>query len=104
MNTQAHKSIRTATIWRIIGWGTLAFLLLLPALAMQVTDEVNWTSSDFVIGGFLLATLGLGIEAAVRFLRGWRARLIAGGIVLFVFMVIWAELAVGLFGSPFAGS
>ena len=54
--------------------------------------------------GTLMAILGLAIEAAVRVLASWRARLAAIAAAILVFLSIWAELAVGLFGTPFAGS
>lgn len=91
-------------IWRLILWGTLALLLLTPAIAMQFTTEVDWSASDFVIMGALLATLGLGIEAAMRLLRDWPTRLAASAAAVLVFLAIWVELAVGVFGTPFAGS
>lgn len=91
-------------MWRAILWGGLALVLALPAAAMQFTREVDWTASDFVIMGLLLAALGLGIEAAMRWLRDWPARLAAATAVVLVFLAIWAELAVGVFGTPFAGS
>mgnify|MGYP000052914072 CR=1 FL=1 len=97
------RVIRAA--WRAFLWGGLALLLLIPALAMQFEAEgVHWTASDFAIMGVLLAALGLGIEASVRRLRNWRSRLIAIGAALSVFLLIWVELAVGVFGTPFAGN
>jgi hypothetical protein len=91
-------------MWRGILWGTLALLLLTPALAMQFTSEVDWSASDFIIMGVLLAVLGLGIEAVMRMLRDWPARLAASAAVVLVFLAVWVELAVGVFGTPFAGS
>ena len=41
--------------WRVRGWGTIAGLIALPAIAMQYTGEVNWTASDFV---FAIVMLG----------------------------------------------
>jgi hypothetical protein len=43
-----------------------AFVLLLPLVAMQITDEVDWGLADFVIAGALLAGTGLLLELAVR--------------------------------------
>lgn len=43
-------------------------------------------------------------EAAVRLLGDWRSRLLAIGAVVGLFLLIWVELAVGLIGTPFAGS
>ncbi|PKD20409.1 hypothetical protein APR41_14120 [Salegentibacter salinarum] len=79
-------------------------LLLIPFIAMQFTNEVVWTASDFIIMGILLLVTGLGIDLVLRKFSSTRNRLIIGGIILAVFFVIWAELAVGIFGSPFAGS
>lgn len=104
MDTSSNRTNGVRGIWRAILWGTLALLLLIPALAMQFTSEVNWSVSDFVIMGGLLATLGLGIEIVMRLLRDWPARLAAGMGVLLLFLAIWVELAVGVFGTPFAGS
>lgn len=104
MDTSINRASGVRGMWRAILWGTLALLLLTPALAMQFTAEVDWSASDFAIMGVLLATLGLGIEIAMRLLRSWPARLAASTAVLLVFLAIWVELAVGIFGTPFAGS
>ena len=39
-------------------WGTAAGLMLLPFLAMQVTDEVVRDLADFAFAGALLAGFG----------------------------------------------
>jgi hypothetical protein len=43
-----------------------ALVLLLPLVAMQITDEVDWGLADFVLAGALLAGTGLLLELAVR--------------------------------------
>jgi hypothetical protein len=43
-----------------------AFILLVPLVAMQITDEVDWGLADFVFAGALLAGTGLLLELAVR--------------------------------------
>lgn len=72
-------------------------LLLIPLVAMQFTDEVNWDLTDFVIMGVLLLVTGLLCELVLRRVKHVRGRIIICGIVLFVFFLVWAELAVGLF-------
>lgn len=79
-------------------------LLLIPFIAMQFSSEVVWTVSDFIIMGILLMVTGLGIDLVLRKVSSSKNRLIIGGIILAVFFMIWAELAVGVFGTPFAGS
>ena len=39
----------------ILIWGAAALLLLLPLLAMQFTDEVDWDLADFIIMAAMLA-------------------------------------------------
>lgn len=81
-----------------------AAILLIPFVAMQFTGEVNWTASDFVIMGVLLLGTGLLLQFAANRLRSGKSRLIAIGAIAFAFLFVWAELAVGIVGSPFAGS
>lgn len=81
-----------------------AFILMLPLIAMQFTNEVDWTASDFLIMGVLLFGTGLAIELVLRKVKSTTSRLIVCAIILGAFFLIWAELAVGIFGTPFAGS
>lgn len=81
-----------------------AAILLIPFIAMQFTGEVNWTASDFVIMGVLLFGTGLLLQFAANRLRSGKSRLLVLGAIGFAFLLVWAELAVGLVGSPFAGS
>ena len=79
-------------------------LLMIPFVAMQFSDEVNWSMFDFVVAGTLLYILGISIDAVIR-KRNWgRRRIVWVALILMLFFLIWAELAVGIFGSPFAGS
>lgn len=90
---------------RLIGIVLTALLLLMvPLIAMQFTDEVNWDLFDFVVMGGLLLGTGLVCEWVLRSVKTLQNRIIVCAIVLFAFLLIWAELAVGIFGSPFAGS
>ena len=84
--------------------GVVVFILLIPLVAMQFTKEVNWDIRDFAIMGILLLTTGVTIEILTRIVKSAQLKLAFTLIILLVLFLIWAELAVGIFGSPFAGS
>jgi len=83
---------------------TVVILLLIPLIAMQFTNEVKWDLADFVIMGSLLVGTGLMCEMVMRKVKKIEYRIAICVGLLAVLFLIWAELAVGIFGSPFAGS
>lgn len=82
----------------------VALLLLIPLVAMLFTEEVNWDMLDFVVMGILLLGTGLLCELVMRKVRNMDYRIGILAFILVALFLIWAELAVGVFGSPFAGS
>jgi len=79
-------------------------ILAIPLVAMQFTEEVDWGLFDFLIGGILLFSTFLLLNFAFQKFKKSNYRwMIVIGIIL-TFILVWAELAVGIFGSPFAGS
>ena len=90
---------------RLIGILTsIPLLLLVPLIAMQYSTEVQWGAFDFLVAGFLLLVTGLALELILRKAATRRQRIILGIVLLVVFLLVWVELAVGLFGTIFAGS
>ena len=81
----------------------VGLLLLIPLIAMQLTNEVNWSFFDFIIMGALLTITGLLIGIILQKVANSKNRLILIITIVMMFFLIWAELAVGLFGTPFAG-
>ena len=79
-------------------------LLTIPLIAMQLTDEVEWSLFDFIIMGTLLLITGLMGEIIFKRVKNSKHRLILYIIIAMIFFLVWAELAVGIFGTPFAGS
>lgn len=79
-------------------------LLLIPLIAMQFTEEVNWTAFDFLVAGGLLTGAALTVSVLAERLKQPKHKLALTLVALAVVLVLWAELAVGLFGSPLAGS
>ena len=81
-----------------------AAILLAPYIAMQFDSGVNWDMFDFVIAGVLMAGIGLAYVLSTMQVRNPRTRLIALAVFAAVLLLNWVELAVGLVGTPFAGS
>ena len=78
-------------------------LLFIPFVAMQFTDNVQWTYGDFIIMGCMLTVYMLTINFAPNSLYGVKKSLLIL-ILGLLFLLLWAELALGIFSSPFAGS
>lgn len=93
MNAIAAPAARRV---RAIYWSIAALILLLPAIAMNVTAGVDWTWGDFAVMGGLLALVGIGIELALRARISARKRALAIAAIVGLFLLVWAELAVGL--------
>lgn len=80
------------------------FLLLIPLIAMQFSEEVQWTIADFLVAGVLLYGTGLLCELILRKVKKAKLRIALCIAILIALLLIWAEMAVGVFGTPFAGS
>ena len=79
-------------------------ILFIPIIAMNYTNEVNWNLLDFVIAGVLLIGTGLMCEFTLRKIKKTKYRIAIILAILVSLLIIWAELAVGIFGSPFSGN
>lgn len=93
------KNTRLKIIIAVVG-----VLLLIPLVVMQFTDEGDWGVRDFIIMGVMLLGTGLLLELVLRKVKSLKNRILIGGAILLGFFLIWAELAVGIFGTPIAGS
>ncbi|AOS97312.1 hypothetical protein AUP74_01881 [Microbulbifer aggregans] len=80
-------------LWLLL---SVAVILLIPFIAMQVTEEVQWGPGDFLVMGTLLLVLGsLCIFVLGKVASRWRLPVI--GLFILTFLWVWAELAVGVF-------
>lgn len=94
------KSEGNDLIWqnKVFLWMALAtgLLLLVPLIAMQFTNQVNWASGDFGVMGLLLFGMGSLFVLAARKVN--RKYWVGIGFALAVaFLYVWAEMAVGIF-------
>ncbi len=81
----------------------VGLLLLIPLIAMQLTNEVNWSFFDFIIMGGMLTITGLLIGRILKQFKPSENRILLIAIIIVIFLLIWAELGVGIFGTRFAG-
>jgi hypothetical protein len=74
-----------------------ALLLLVPFTAMHLTSEVRWGVEDFVLAALLLFGTGAGMVLVARRAKRTGPRIAFIGLLAFTFVLVWAELAVGIF-------
>ncbi len=75
----------------------VGFILLVPLVAMQITEEVDWSAVDFVVAGALLLGAGFSYELVARKTENAKYKIAAGFGIFMTVLLIWAELAVGIF-------
>jgi len=79
-------------------------LLIIPLIGISFTDEFDWSLSDFIVAGLILLVFSLTANFIVLRISNRNRRVFFMTILLILFLLVWAELAVGIFGTPFAGS
>ena len=75
-----------------------AFILLLSLLAMQITDEVVWSLSHFVIFAALLFGTGFTYQLVVRKMGSVAYKFAVGLALASAFILVWLMGAVGVIG------
>ena len=76
-----------------------AFILSVPMLAMQFTDEVAWGVFDFAVAGALLGGTGLIHQLAARRAGNTAYRAAVGVALAAALFLVWLVLAVGVIGD-----
>lgn len=76
-----------------------ALILMIPLVAMQFTDEVKWNAPDFVVMGALIFSTGMGFILITRSSPNVTYNIAAALTFATAFLMVWANLAVGLIGS-----
>jgi hypothetical protein len=79
-------------------------ILLLAIIGMSISEEVNWGIFDFLIAAIFLFCFGFLVDFACTKIQSRRARIISLICIIPLFFLIWSALAVGLFGTPWAGN
>lgn len=81
-----------------------AILMGIAVLGNLFSKEFSWSSFDFLIAGVLLFGTAIIIDLVRRIVKNKTYKILLCIVVLLVLILTWMELAVGLFGTPFAGS
>ena len=84
----------------LIGSGVL---LLIPFIASQFSDEVNWSGFDYLIMAILFGTTSVALDFVLTKAKNKQSRWAWGIAVVLVLFLVWVEIAVGVFGTPLAG-
>lgn len=79
-------------------------LLCIPLLGNLFSKEVNWSVSDFLIAAALLFTTAFLVNLVRNKIKKQSQKVLICIFILLALALIWMELAIGVFGSPFAGS
>ena len=82
--------------------GIVAIILLIPFISSQFSREVNWQLLDYLVAALLLTILFVGIEVIKKLKSKKRYFVLA--FFLIIMILIWIELAVGIFNSPISGT
>ena len=97
--TSAADSQRSWGSVRPLVWGGAAALILLPLIAMKLTEEVSWDVGDFMFAVIMVGAVGLAFERAVGMKASWSYRAGAAVGLGAAFLLTWGNLAVGFIGS-----
>jgi len=79
-------------------------VLCIPLIGMQLSTEVNWTALDFVTAAVLLFGTGMLSLKLYSKSRSSKYFLVLLILVILAFILVWVEMAVGIFDSPISGS
>lgn len=90
-----HPVVRSAMTVALV----TTLLLLIPLLAMQLTDEVAWTTADFVVAGALLFGTGFAYKVIAGTSIDATCRLAVAVALETGLLLVWLNLAVGLIGD-----
>jgi hypothetical protein len=76
-----------------------ALILMVPWLAMRVTDQMDWGLADFALAGALLVGAGLLYELAAGHGDSLAYRAAVAIALAAALLLVWMNLAVGIIGS-----
>jgi hypothetical protein len=95
-----NGAVRRESDRRIAAWAAVvAFILLIPLVAMQFSDEWNWNLFDFAFAGTLLFGAALAYEWVAKKGGTTAYRAAVGVAVATALFLVWVNAAVGIIGD-----
>lgn len=95
MNVSKLNTTNRLIVWTVI----IVLILLIPLVAMQLTEEINWDLFDFILMGSVLFVAGLTYEMVARRSEKIVYRIAFGIGLTGAFLLFWVNGAVGLIGN-----
>jgi hypothetical protein len=72
-------------------------ILIIPLFGTILFDQIDWGILDFLVMGIILLIVGIALSAVSQKIKNSKKRLFYNFIIILVFFLVWAELAVGIF-------
>lgn len=88
----------------VIVYGIAGLILALPVIGMLISEEVKWSFFDFLVAGILLFSSAFFINTILNKKISTQKKIWGACVIIAVLIIIWVELAVGIFNSPLAGN
>ena len=79
-------------------------IILNTTNGVSLNNDFNWTLGDYLMALFLIGGMIAMIYAVHKKVRRSKYSYLAIIAVMIITLVIWIDLAVGLFGLPWSGS
>lgn len=79
-------------------------VLIIPLVLTLTLSDFNWDILDFVVGGLLIFSFGVYRTLLWKSKKSRRQKHLFFWVGVLVLVLIWMELAVGIFGTPFSGN
>lgn len=81
-----------------------ALLLAAAFLGNLFVEGWNWSGFDFLVAAILLFGTAALISLVRAVVKNRNYRIIISLVIVAILVLVWMELAVGIFGTPFGGS
>ena len=72
-------------------------ILIIPLVGTILSDQIDWGILDFLVMGIILLIVGIALNVVSQKIKNSRKKFFYNLVIMLIFFLIWAELAVGIF-------